>query len=138
VALEASGGRDQASSGPPARGFWRGAVRAAARDASVLPRASLCLVALSLADLFVTYRLLRASPAFYESNPVARWFFDRWNIAGMAIFKLAVMGAVIAIAEVVERLRPGRGRFVLLVGCLVTAAVVWHGLRLLGGWTGGE
>jgi hypothetical protein len=33
------------------------------------------LLALSAADLFMTFALLRTSPAFFESNPVAQWFF---------------------------------------------------------------
>jgi hypothetical protein len=79
----------------------------------------------------VTYVLLKRGPAFYESNPVAQWFFSRWNIAGMAIFKLSAMGLVIVIGEIVERHRPGWGRLLLLASCLATAAVIWYGLRLL-------
>ena len=94
---------------------------------------SLCLVALSAADLFVTFSLLRTSHVFYESNPVAQWFFARWNMAGMTLFKFAVVGFVIALGEIIERRRPGWGRFVLLVGCAAAAAVVWHGLRLYQG-----
>ena len=33
------------------------------------------LLALSATDLFMTFALLRTSPAFFESNPVAQWFF---------------------------------------------------------------
>ena len=94
---------------------------------------SLGLIALSTADVLVTYVLLRRGPAFYESNPVAQWFFLRWNIAGMAVFKFSAMGLVIMIGEIVERHRPGWGRALLLVSCLVTAAVVWYGLRLVFG-----
>jgi hypothetical protein len=103
---------------------------AIALEASQLQGLSLCLVALSAADLFVTFSLLRTSHVFYESNPVAQWFFARWNMAGMTLFKFAVVGFVIALGEIIERRRPGWGRFVLLVGCAAAAAVVWHGLRL--------
>ena len=112
---------------------WRRLIRAGARESSVLEMESLALIALSAADLFVTYALLRRGPAFYESNPVAQWFFVRWNIAGMALFKFGAMGLVVAIGEVVERHRPGWGRCLLLVSCLATLAVVVHGLRLLFG-----
>jgi len=88
------------------------------------------LLVLSLADLFLTYALLRTSPRFFESNPVAAWVFHRWNIAGMAIFKLAVIGFAIAVAEYIERRRPGAGKLVLAIGCLAAAAVLWHGVRL--------
>ena len=76
---------------------------------------SLGLIALSAADVLVTYILLRRGPAFYESNPVAHWFFLRWNIAGMAVFKFSAMGLVIVIGEIVERHRPGWGRVLLLI-----------------------
>jgi DNA-directed RNA polymerase subunit RPC12/RpoP len=105
-------------------------LRAVALEASRLQGPSLCLVALSAADLFVTFTLLRTSHAYYESNPVAQWFFLRWNMAGLAIFKFTVIGVVIALGEIIERRRPGWGRFVLMVGCAAAAAVVWHGLRL--------
>jgi Domain of unknown function (DUF5658) len=103
-------------------------------QASLVEYESLGLIALSAADVLVTYVLLRRGPAFYESNPVAHWFFSRWNIAGMAVFKFSAMGLVIMIAEIVERHRPGWGRMLLLVSCLATAAVVWYGLRLVLGY----
>jgi DNA-directed RNA polymerase subunit RPC12/RpoP len=116
--------------------FWPGLVRAGVGESSLLERESLGLIALSAADLLVTYALLRQGPAFYESNPVAQWFFLRWNIAGMALFKFGTIGAVVVIGEIVERNRPGWGRGLLLVSCLATAAVVVYGLRLLIGHVG--
>lgn len=115
----------------PADDNWRGAIRSALLEHSLLRTGSVLLLSLAVADLLVTHALLRRGPTFYESNPIADWIFRRWNVAGMAVFKFAAMGGVIAVAELVERRRPGRGRFVLLVGCLATAAVVTHGLRLL-------
>ena len=64
---------------------------------------------------------------------MAQWFFLRWNIAGMAVFKFSAMGLVIVIGEIVERHRPGWGRVLLLVSCLATAGVVGYGLRLVFG-----
>jgi hypothetical protein len=88
------------------------------------------LIALSAADVFMTFYLLRTSPRFYESNPVAQWVFQRWNIAGMVIFKFAAIGIAIVLGEYIERRRPGWGKFVLLVGCAAAAVVFWHGLKL--------
>jgi hypothetical protein len=88
------------------------------------------LLALSAADLFTTFTLLQTSTAFFESNPVAQWFFARWNIAGMVLFKFSIIGAVIAISEFIERRRPGWGRFVLLIGCLGAAYAVYKGWSL--------
>jgi hypothetical protein len=119
------------TAGKHRRSHWHRIVSASIGQASVLEFESLGLVALSAADVLVTYALLKRGPAFYESNPVAQWFFVRWNIAGMAVFKFSAMGLVIVIGEIVERHRPGWGRALLLVSCLATAVVVWYGLRLL-------
>ncbi len=120
------------SIGPAAaQTLWRRVVRAATGESSLIERESIALVALSAADLLVTHALLRRGPAYYESNPVAHWFFLRWNIAGIAFFKFAVMGFVIVIGELVERHRTGWGRGLLLVSCLLTLLVVLYGLRLL-------
>ena len=88
------------------------------------------LMALSAADVFMTFSLLRTSPAFFESNPIAQWFFARWNIAGMVAFKFSMIAAVIVMSEFIERRRPGWGRFVLLIGCAGAAYAVCKGLSL--------
>jgi len=90
----------------------------------------LLFVLLSIADLVVTYWMLSISPDFYESNPIANWFFKKWNIAGMTFFKFAVVAFVIIISDFVERRRAGYGRFVLILGSLATAAVVVYSIKL--------
>lgn len=109
---------------------WREHLRAAVTEAGQLQELSLVLLVLSITDLFVTHTLLRTSPHFYESNPVALWIFRRWNIAGMTIFKFTAIGVAIALGEVIERRRPGWGKAVLVIGCVAAGAVVWHGLKL--------
>lgn len=89
------------------------------------------LIALGILDLLMTYALLRRGGHFYESNPVARWWFHHWNMVGLTTFKFLVMGSVIVLSEAAERRRPGAGRFVLRLGCLVTALVVFYSVRLL-------
>ncbi len=120
---------------PPA-GRWRRVLRDFAVESSFLEQEILLLVALSAADLLVTYALLRQGPSFYEANPFAQWVFQRWNIAGMTLFKFGVIGGVIVIGEVAERRRPGLGRALMAVSCVATAAVVAYGLRLLLGFGG--
>ena len=88
------------------------------------------LVILSAADLMMTFFLLRRSAAFFESNPVAYWFFARWNMEGMVFFKFSLIGGVILLSEIIERHRPGWGRFVLFIGCVGAAYAVFHGVRL--------
>ena len=93
----------------------------------------LIFLALSLADLFMTYLLLRSSPHYYESNPVAQWFFSNWNIFGMTIYKLAIVALVVTLCEVIERKRHGWGALVLGLGCAATGFAFARGLNF---WVG--
>jgi len=90
----------------------------------------LLFLLINIGDLVMTYWLLSVSPNIYESNPVANWFFKNWNIAGMTFFKFAVVAFVVIISEYVERRRAGAGKFVLILGSLVTAAVVAYSVHL--------
>ena len=107
-----------------------GLIRESVLGTSRLQDLSLCLVGLSIADIVMTFILLRNSHAYYESNPVAGWFFARWNMTGMVVFKFAAIAGAIALVEMIERRRPGMGKLVLLIGCTASATVVWHSLRL--------
>ena len=98
---------------------------------SQLGSLSVLLVILSLGDFFVTYRLLCQGGQFYEANPLARWVFEQWNIAGMAVYKLGIIGFVILLGETIERKRPGVGRAIMVLGCVTATAVMVQGLRLL-------
>ena len=89
-----------------------------------------CLIVLSAADLLMTFVLLRKSELFFESNPIAQWFFQKWNMTGMVGFKFSMIAGVILLSEIIERKRPGWGRFVLLVGCIGAAYAVFTGGRL--------
>jgi hypothetical protein len=114
----------------------RGILRDCVLGASRLQELSLCLIALSAADIFMTFTLLRSSHAYYESNPVAVWFFARWNMAGLVVFKFATIAGAISLGEVIERRRPGWGKLVLIIGSVAAIAVIWHSLRLYLGLPG--
>jgi hypothetical protein len=100
------------------------------RPSRIAPE-SLLLVFLSAVDLLMTYTLLWQGRLFYESNPVAQWFFQRWNIAGMTAFKFGVVGVVVVLGETIERHRPGVGRAILVLGCIAALLVIAQGFRLL-------
>jgi hypothetical protein len=104
--------------------------RAFVKEVSRLRWYILALVAISVGDVLMTYMLLRASPNFYESNPVANWLFTKYNIAGMVFLKFAGVAIAVVLAEYVEHHRPGLGKFVLIFGIGVTATVVIYGLYL--------
>lgn len=116
--------------GPPAPEPKTSWYRAYAVENSRLQGWIVVLILVSMADLVMTYFLLSLDANFYESNPIANWFFTKWNIAGMTFFKFAVVAFVIVIAEFVERRRPGYGKFVLLFGIVVTAYVVYYSYNL--------
>jgi hypothetical protein len=80
---------------------------------------------LGLADLALTAYLLRDRPGqFFESNPLARWWLDRWGWVGLIGFKAGLVLAVIATVLAVARWRPQTARRVLLFSCIATAAVL--------------
>jgi hypothetical protein len=109
---------------------WLEHVRPWAFESSQVQGVGTWLIILSAADLLMTFALLRKSPAFFESNPIAQWFFDQWNMKGMVFFKFSVIGGVILLSEIIERKRPGWGRMVLLVGCIGAVYAVFQGGRL--------
>ncbi|MGC8641991.1 MAG: DUF5658 family protein [Isosphaeraceae bacterium] len=113
-----------------------GIIRGGAGEASRLELPSLILLALSMGDIYVTFRLLTTGQGYYESNPVAEWFLAHWNFKGMFLFKLGMVAVTITLGEIIERHRPGLGRLVLWLGCIVSTVVVWHGLRLYLGLPG--
>lgn len=100
-------------------------------EESRLQNETALLVLLSAGDLFMTYTLLWQGAHFYESNPVAQWFFQRWNIAGMTAYKFAMVGIIVVLSETIERHRPGWGRAIVLLGGLAALIATIHGLRLL-------
>jgi hypothetical protein len=105
---------------------WSGGVI----DESQIQGLALLLIILSAADLLMTVTLLRTSPQFFEGNPLANWFLARWNVLGLVVFKFGILGGVTVVSELVERHRPGWGRFILLVGCAGAAYALCTGLRL--------
>ena len=112
------------------RSRWLEHVRPFVSESSHVQGIGTWLVILSIADLLMTFALLRRSEAFFESNPIAQWFFANWNMAGMVFFKFSVIGGVILLSEIIERKRPGWGRMVLMVGCIGAAYAVFQGGRL--------
>jgi hypothetical protein len=114
----------------PLKSDWASWVRPWALETSRVSGIGSLLVVLSAADLFMTFTLLQTSTRFVEGNPVAQWFLARWNIMGLVFFKFSMIGGVILASEIIERHRPGWGRFVLLVGCIGAAYACFQGLRL--------
>ncbi len=100
-------------------------------DKSRIEKLGLCLIALSIVDLMLTYLLLCCfSAEVYEANPVAEWFLMRWNILGMTLFKFTLVAVVIVSSEIIERHRPRWGNYVLTFACVAVGMVVYQGLQI--------
>ena len=109
----------------------RGVVRSIVTGKALLSNECVLLITLSACDLFITYLLLWRGSQFYEANPLAQWFFVRWNIAGMTAFKFGLVGIIVVLCEVIERHRPRVGRAIVILGCVAALFVSIYGLKLL-------
>ncbi len=95
------------------------------------PQETLILVVVSALDVIMTYYLLtRDDGGFTESNPIAKYFLDRWGIAGMAYFKGSMTLLVCVITQIVARKNSVLARQVLGLATLIIVAVVIYSVRL--------
>ena len=97
---------------------------------------SLFLIA-SVLDVLMTCMLLEdltgvtGRTIFYESNPVARYFFQGWGLAGIVYFKFFMVGFIEVIAHVIALKNVAIGRRLLDFGTLVVSVVVVYSMYLL-------
>jgi len=92
-------------------------------------------ILVNLLDFFVTYWLLAHRElgfgGFYESNPIARYFLDRWGVVkGLLGFKLAIVLFVCLIAQIVATRKPETARKLLVIGTVLVFGVVIYGVSL--------
>jgi len=98
----------------------------------VHPRKLSLFVALSLADLVLTWFLLgRAGGPAYESNPLAAWWLAQFGWVGLAGFKLGTVLLVAAVALVVSCSRPHTAGRVLTFACATLLAVLLYSSSLV-------
>jgi Domain of unknown function (DUF5658) len=115
------------------RGVWHMIFRLALP----LQRESALFLLVSVLDVMMTYLMLSDVPEpdgramFYESNPVARWFFEGWGLSGIVIFKFTMVAVVEIIAQVVALRKLQMGRRLLEFGTLIVALVVLYSMYLL-------
>jgi Domain of unknown function (DUF5658) len=95
------------------------------------PQETLILVVVSALDVIMTYYLLtRDDGGFTESNPIAKYFLDRWGMAGMAYFKVSMTLLVCTITQIVARKNSVLAQQVLGLATLIIVAVVIYSVRL--------
>jgi Domain of unknown function (DUF5658) len=102
-----------------------------------LQRESSLFLIVSVLDVMMTYLMLYDIPEpdgrtmFYESNPVARWFFEGWGLHGIIAFKFTMVAVVEVIAQVIALRNLGLGRRLLEFGTVIVALVVLYSMYLL-------
>jgi len=102
-----------------------------------LQRESALFLIVNVLDVMMTYMMLSDAPKpngramFYESNPVAHWFFVGWGLYGIVVFKFTMVAVVEVIAQVVALRQLQLGRRLLEFGTLVVAVVVLYSMYLL-------
>src|SRR5262249_49840300 len=88
---------------------------------------------LSLADLFLTWRLIDAGDGqVLESNPVANWWLVTYGWGGMTLFKLGMIVVVGALAGGIACCRPRTSEMILVFACGAQSTVVLHSVFLAG------
>jgi hypothetical protein len=102
-----------------------------------LLRQTAAFVIVSGLDLFLTIVLLQHSAAgklhyvIAECNVVAEFFLAGWGFAGMACFKLGLVGLIVFNTQVIARYDLTAARKVLTLGTLVVGGVVVYSGTLL-------
>jgi hypothetical protein len=102
-----------------------------------LQRESSLFLIVSVLDVLMTSLLLgdltgvTGRTIFYESNPVARFFLERWDLGGIVYFKFATVGLVEVIAHLVAMKKVAVARRLLEFGTLVVSVVVIYSMVLL-------
>jgi hypothetical protein len=71
-----------------------------------------------------------------ESNPVARFFDERWGPQGLFGFKIAAVVVVLLATVLISDRRPAAARALLWCGILVTGYVVAYSFALYARHTG--
>lgn len=102
-----------------------------------LQRESCLFLISSVLDVLMTCMLLEdltgvtGRTIFYESNPVAGYFFHHWNLAGIVYFKFAMVAFIEVISHVIALKNVAVGRRLLDFGTLVVSLVVIYSMYLL-------
>jgi hypothetical protein len=84
----------------------------------------------SFLDFVMTFRMI-STGRFTEANVLARFFLDSWGPMGMLYFKMAIVGVVAVLAQVIACKNLTTARKLLNTATVVMALVVIYSLFLL-------
>lgn len=90
-------------------------------------------ILVNVLDYFLTNMLIRTGAI--EANPVAAYALSRWGFPGMVAFKMGIVAFVCIVAQFVAIKSLGRARFILIMGILITGAVVVYSAILFSNLT---
>jgi hypothetical protein len=93
------------------------------------PNRYVWFVFLSAMDVFMTFLVLFFGGS--EANSLANWVLERYGLAGMTLYKFALITFVIAVCEIVGRLSDRAGRLLINAGIIVTCIPVTLAFALL-------
>ncbi len=102
-----------------------------------LQRESSLFLIVSVLDVLMTCLLLEdltgvaGRTIFYESNPVARFFFVHWHLSGIVYFKFGMVAFIEVLAHLVALKNVPVGRRLLEFGTLAVSVVVIYSMLLL-------
>ncbi|MBA3315351.1 MAG: DUF5658 family protein [Planctomycetota bacterium] len=68
---------------------------------------------------------------YHEGNPVARFFLDHWGVRGLVYYKMAMVGFVCAIAQLIARRNLAVARRLMYGLTAIVAVVVAYSAFLL-------
>ncbi len=84
----------------------------------------------SVLDFVMTFLMIRTG-RFTEGNVLARFFLDSWGPMGMLYFKMAIVGVVAVLAQVIACKTLTTARKLLNTATAIMALVVIYSLFLL-------
>ena len=87
-------------------------------------------IVVSVLDILMTHRLIRTG-RFHESNPVAKFFYDHWDMRGMEGFKMPMVAFVVVLTQLLAHRHLQRAAWVLRLAICVVSVVVLYSLLLL-------
>ncbi len=87
-------------------------------------------IVVSVLDILMTHRLIRTG-RFHESNPVAKFFYDHWDMNGMVYFKMTMVAVVVVLTQLIAHRHLQRAAWVLRLAICVVSVVVIYSLLLL-------
>jgi hypothetical protein len=95
-----------------------------------------CLDA-ALTYIMLMYPRFEHEPTAIEANQMAKFFLDRWGIAGMLAFKFASAVFVCAVVLLIAQKNVQTARRTLMLGTLILFAVVAYSVHLAFGYIHG-